>query len=247
MSDRTEGSTPSESDETDATVRFMPFVGNDRIELVATIVLSIAAILTAWSVFQGGKWGGVESFQLAEASAARTESVRSDNTANEQVLADITMFDNWLLAVQEDIDSGLVQRDDPLGSHPEAFSAFFYRHMREEFKPAVDSWLETKPFQAFGLEESAPLPYELDAYQLASRQEAIRLSSLAADLTEDARQSNDTSDSYIFTAVLFATVLFFAGVSGKMSYRRNRLIILGLGIIVLSGAALSLTVLPIEF
>jgi hypothetical protein len=198
-------------------------------------------------VFQGGKWGGVESFQLAEANATRTESVRSDNTANEQVLADITMFDNWLLAVQEDIDSGLVQGDDPLDGHPEAFSTFFYRHMREEFKPAVDAWLETEPFQTLGLEESAPLPYELDAYQLASRQEAIRLSALAADLTEDARQSNDTSDSYIFTAVLFATVLFFAGVSGKMDQRRNRLIILGLGISVLIGAALSLAALPIDF
>jgi hypothetical protein len=247
MSDPVEGPAPTESAENDGPIRFMPFAGHDRIELVATIVLSIAAILTAWSVFQGGKWGGVESFQLAEAGAARTESIRSDNAANEQALADITMFDNWLLAVQEDIDSGLIQRGNPLDGDPEAFSAFFYRHMREEFKPAINAWLGTDPFQTFGIEESMPLPYELDAYQLASRQEAIRLSVVAAGLTEDARQSNGTSDAYVFTAVLFATVLFFAGVSVKMADRRNRLIMLGFGILILVGAAVALVVLPVDF
>lgn len=246
MSDHADETAPAEPAQTESMVRFLPALGTDRIELIATVALSIAAILTAWSLFQGGKWGGVESFQLAEASAARTESVRSDNTANEQALADITMFDNWLLAVQEDIDAGNIRRDDPLDAHPETVSAFFFRHLREEFKPAVAAWLATDPFQSLDPEESAPLPYELDVYQLAARQEAIRLNSVADERTETARQSNDTSDSYVFTAVLFATVLFFAGVSGKMTNRRNRLIVVTVGVLVLLGASLFLATLPID-
>ncbi len=247
MSDREEATGASEPAQTDESPRLLPFLRSDRIELIATVVLSIAAILTAWSVFQGGKWGGVESFQLAEASAARTESVRADNTANEQALADITMFDNWLLALQEDFDTGLIQRDDPLDAHPEAISSFFYRHMRDEFKPAIEAWAATNPFQSLDVDESSRLPYEMDEYQLAARQEAIRLDSVAEGHVEDAHESNDNSDAYVFTAVLFATVLFFAAVSGKMEDRRNRMIVLTVGVLILVGTSIFLVTLPIDF
>ncbi len=247
MSDREEATGASEPAQTDDISRLLPFLRSDRIELIATVVLSIAAILTAWSVFQGGKWGGVESFQLAEASAARTESVRADNTANEQALADITMFDNWLLALQEDFDTGLIQKDDPLDAHPEAISSFFYRHMRDEFKPAIEAWVTTNPFQSLGVDEASLLPYQMDEYQLAARDEAIRLGSVAEGHVEDAQESNDNSDAYVFTAVLFATVLFFAAVSGKMDDRRNRMIVLTVGVLILIGTSIFLITLPIDF
>jgi hypothetical protein len=105
----------------------------------------------------------------------------------------------------------------------------------------------TDPFLSTGVEEASLLPYEMDEYQLAASQEAIRLGSVADGLVEDAHESNDTADAYIFTAVLFATVLFFAGVSGKMGARRNRQIVLTLGILVLLGTSMFLLTLPIEF
>ena len=58
------------------------FLDPDRLELAATIVLSIAVVLTAWSAFQAGKWSGVQSIKFAEAGAARTESVRLDTLAS---------------------------------------------------------------------------------------------------------------------------------------------------------------------
>ena len=247
MSDQVKATGASASAEADHSGRFLQLVRNDRVELVATVVLSIAAILTAWSVFQGSKWGGLESFQLAEANAARTESVRADNTANEQALADITLFDNWLLALQEDFNNGLIHSDDPLDAHPEALSSFFYRHMREEFKPSIEAWVATDPFGSTGVEESSLLPYEMDVYQLAARQEAIRLSLVSEGLVEDAYESNGNSDAYVFTAVLFAVVLFFAAVSGKMDYWRNRFIVLTVGVLVLIGTSIFLVTLPIEF
>jgi hypothetical protein len=246
MSDQVKATGESESAEADHGVRFVPFVRNDRVELVATVVLSIAAILTAWSVFQGSKWGGIEAFQLAEASAARTESVRADNIANEQALTDITMFDNWLLALQEDVDAGLIHTDDPLDAHPGAISSFFYRHMREEFKPAIAAWAATDPFGSVGVEDLSQLPYEMDEYQLAARQEAIELGLVAEGHVEDAYESNGNSDAYVFAAVLFAVVLFFAAVSGKMDYRRNRFIVLTFGVLVLIGTLIFLISLPME-
>jgi hypothetical protein len=84
----------------------------------------------------------------------------------------------------------------------------------------------------------------MDEYQLAARQEAIRLSSVAEGHVEDAYESNGNSDAYVFAAVLFAVVLFFAAVSGKMSYMRNRLIVLAFGIFVLIGTSIFLSSFP---
>jgi hypothetical protein len=195
MSDQAKATGASAPAETDDAVRFLPFVQNDRVELVATVVLSIAAILTAWSVYQSSKWGGIQAFELSAASAARTESVRAGNIANEQALVDITMFDNWLLAIRDDFDAGLVRKDDPVDAHPETISSFFYRHIREEFKPAVEAWLATDPFGSGALEETSLLPYEMEEYQLAARQEATRLSSVAEGYVEDAYESNGNSDT----------------------------------------------------
>jgi hypothetical protein len=57
------------------------FLDQERLELAATIVMSIAVVLTAWSAFQAGKWSGVQSIRFAEAGAARTESARLDALA----------------------------------------------------------------------------------------------------------------------------------------------------------------------
>ena len=59
------------------------WASNDRVELVATIVLAVATILTAWSGFQSGKWGGEQAVNFSEAGAARTESTRTDTLAGQ--------------------------------------------------------------------------------------------------------------------------------------------------------------------
>ena len=53
------------------------FNTGDRLELIATITLAVATILTAWSAFQAGKWGGTQSINFSEAGAARTTAARS--------------------------------------------------------------------------------------------------------------------------------------------------------------------------
>jgi len=57
---------------------------------------------------------------------------------------------------------------------------------------------------------------------------------------------NKNSDTYVVTTVLFAAVLFFAGVSNKMAVRRNRILVLSVGVAVLIGAAVVVATLPVE-
>ena len=54
--------------------------------------------------------------------------------------------------------------------------------------------------------------------------EAAELNSKAASALEVARSAGNISGQYLANTVLFATVLFFAGASGKFEQRRVRLV-----------------------
>ena len=125
----------------------LAFGASDRIELIATIVMAAAAILTAWAAFQSAKWSGIQAIEFSKASAARIESTRFDTAAGQLTAIDVSVYLSWLEAVsderQRDIpvvdDDGFYQPDEGL------LSKFYYDRMRAEFRPALDAWLATNP------------------------------------------------------------------------------------------------------
>ena len=46
-------------------------------EFIATIILAVATLATAWSGYQAARWGGEQSFLYSRAGALRTESTRA--------------------------------------------------------------------------------------------------------------------------------------------------------------------------
>lgn len=217
---------------------------NDRIELVATIVLAVATILTAWSGFQSGKWSGDQAVNFSEAGAARTESTRADTLGGQLVQIDVAMYIDWVTAVSGELAEGTVTPDQLSPYQPVVgtVSGFLYKRFREEFLPAVDAWLATQPT----LNDDAPkTPFVMDEYVVAQQVKATELSDLADQKALAAREANQNGDNYVLTMVLFASVLFFAGVSSKMNRPRNRAIILGFGVLTLAVGLVILASLPI--
>ncbi|MCL1587668.1 MAG: hypothetical protein M3092_04550, partial [Actinomycetia bacterium] len=88
-------------------------------------------------------------------------------------------------------------------------------------------------------------PFEMKEYVIAKSVEADELSALADQKSQDARDANQNGDNYVLTMVLFASVLFFGGVSSKMGSRRNQILMLGFGIVVLVAGVVILSTLPI--
>jgi hypothetical protein len=82
-------------------------------------------------------------------------------------------------------------------------------------------------------------------YTVADAVEADRLSELADEKAAAGRDANQTGDNYVLTMVLFASVLFFAGVSSKMNRPRNRMLVLGFGLVTLVVGITILISLPI--
>lgn len=219
---------------------------SDRIELISTIVLAVAVILTAWSAFQAGKWSGVQAINFSEAGAARTESTRFDARAGQSVQVDVAVFVEWLAALNEEINQGLPVFDEATGEYtptPGTLSYFLHVRMRDEFRPAFDAWLASDPVNN---PDAALSPFDREEYELADQVEADRLKGLADEKAATARAANQFGDTYVLTAVMFATVLFFGGVASKLKQRSNRRIALVVAFVVLIIGLLTLASLPVE-
>lgn len=223
-----------------------PASGRDTFELLATLLLALAAILTAWAGFESAKWGGVQATNFTESGAARTESVRFSTLAGQQASVDVTTFFNWVNAIVDDLERGAIDRPTNAADYVPTLgtlSGFTFERFREEFKPAVRAWLDTNPFADPG---AASSPFELPEYQLAAAAEAERLLAEAEIKAADAGDANQTSDNYVVSAVLFASSLFFAAMSGKLLKTRYKTAALIVAALVFLGTVVYVLTLPIE-
>jgi hypothetical protein len=218
----------------------------DRIELVATALLAVATVLTAWSAFQSTKWSGSQSNHYARAGALRTDSAKASSLANAEQIVDVNTFVSWASALANERAADPNASTAPDGSYqadPHALSGFLYERLRSEFRPAIDAWLAQRPLENPAAE---PTPFTLPEYKLAERTRAERLEVLADAESSLARRDNQRGDNYVLATVLFASVLFFAGVSGKLGRTRNRATTIALAVVVLLAGIVLLVTFPVQ-
>lgn len=216
----------------------------DRIELIATIVMALAAIATAWCAFQATKWSGIQAIEFSNANAGRVESTRADSLANSRRTIDVGVFTSWLDAVAEEVDSGEIPPVAENGYQPApgTLSAFYFERMRPEFRTALEAWLETDPLNDPG----APgTPFEVPEYQIQAAIDADALLEQSAIDRQDALDANQNGDNYVLATVGFALVIFFGGISSKLEARRNRWIAIAVALVLFVGGLVAVFSLPI--
>jgi hypothetical protein len=220
----------------------------NRLELAAAILMSVATVLIAWSAFQSTKWGGVQANSYAAASAARTESSKASTTAGQLTVIDVGLFTDWLSALADEtrIDPNASRlADGTYTPDPTQLSGFLFDRFRDEFKPAVRAWMKRHPFDPAVLDEPQS-PFTMKEYVRADADRADRLTRRATLLGARARDANQRGDNYVLTTVLFASVLFFAGISSKFDSLRNRTVMIALAaVFILVGLAV-LATFPVE-
>jgi hypothetical protein len=218
-----------------------------RFEIWEAVLLAAATVMVALAAFQSAKWNGVQADAYARASSARVESTRADTRAGQQTIIDVNTFTSWLnaLATERRVDPNASRAAD--GSYvpdPQQLSGFLYERFRAEFKTAADAWLALRPLENVN---APPTPFAMKEYQLAKSEEASRSQRQAEKFSAEARTANRRSDDYVLVTILFASVLFFAGISSKMDTKRARVFLLGTGLVIFVGASAVLLSFPKEF
>jgi hypothetical protein len=185
-------------------------------------------VATAWSGYQASRWNGEQAKAFSRGNAARIESTRASGLADAQTQIDVATFTQWVNAY------ALEQTE---------LADFYFQRFREEFKPAVDAWVATRPLR----NPDAPLtPFAMPQYQLAAREEAERLETEAEAFAAQARANVQRATNYVLGVVLFATALFFAGMSTRLRTARLRLVLLGFGVVVFLGTVVWVATSPVS-
>lgn len=234
---------PSDPDQPEASAA-PPAEKSDRLEQIASIVLAIAVVLTAWAAFEAGKWSGQQSIHFSDAGKLRTESTRSDTRAGQLAQIDVAMYIDWITALSNDIRDGLIPEISSAAQYQPTqgtVSGFLYLRVRDEFRPALESWLATDPTNN---PNAPPTPFDMEEYVLVDAVAAQRLAEEADTAGVLAREANQNGDNYVLTAVLFAAVLFFSGVASRLENRWNRRLVNLIGIIGVAVGVIILIQLP---
>jgi hypothetical protein len=197
-----------------------------RLEIVSTILLALATVATAWSAYQARQWTGEQSQGYSKATAARIAVNRAAAVANRQVQIDVSTFIQWI---------------DARESGNDRLAGFYRARFRDEFKPAFDAWLATKPLTN---PDAPKTPFELPQYRLKATAEANSLEASAAAGSAGAAAANQRANNFTLALVLFASSLFFAGISTKLASIQARTATLALGCVLFLGTLVWIATLP---
>jgi type II secretory pathway pseudopilin PulG len=193
-------------------------------ELITVVVMSAAAILTAWSGFQGAQWTAIQTEAYAQATDNQTESVRASNEARQATTIDVAVFIAW---IERRIDDDLEAAE------------FIYEGFPDRLSIATDAWLAEDPFDD---PEAPTTPFVMPEYVVPAAEEADALALSAEEHTLVAQEAAENANAYVLMTVLLAIVLFFASVSTKLTGLVNRWAMLIMSIVgLLAGAVILLT------
>ena len=204
----------------------IPERGRNWQEVLVTVLLVVAALGTSWSSYQATRWNGEQAKAASRTNAIRIDAARAQGLAQAQTLVDVATFIAWA-----DAD----RRGD------RKLADFYVDRFRAEFKPAFDAWMATNPLQNAA---APPTPFAMDEYQVASRKQADQLDAAAEASAVQVQRNIQRASNYVLTVVLYAVVLFFAGVSTRIKNRRLRWVLAGAGCIVLAATIAWITTFP---
>lgn len=202
-----------------------PFAGlldkieHNWIEIVATALLAIATILSAFSAFQSSRWHGKAELHFNKSEEALMQSVRLSDKANEETLVDIVLVSDYMSAV----NAGDLELADSYRNY--GFS--------DSLKVASAAWQDaiTK-----GIPGTPRNPFLMPEYKNAKRTQSEHLQDYAERQTDAASRAIKRSNGFLLLTVLFASVLFFAGISTKFQAKGIKVAVLAMGWILLAVA-----------
>jgi hypothetical protein len=200
---------------------------HDRwLSIVEALLLSLVAVLAAYSGYAAAKWGTESSLTLAKASAERTKANRADTEGIVTRTLDSASFNAWFTA----FTAG--------NANAERLAE---RRMRPGYRPAFNAWQATDPAHN---PNAPPGPAYMPQYVIPQDAAAKAHDARADAAFAKGSEAGATADKYIRATVFLATVLFLVGISGHFRIRQARMGLIAAGGLLLAFAVIQLLGLP---
>ena len=196
------------------------------VSILEAILLSVVALLAAYSGYAAAKWSTESRVKLAEASAKRSEANRANLQAMSVRNFDSSTLNAWLAAYT--------------AGNKQAMALAEHR-FRPEFRVAFDAWRATHP----ETNPNAPKgPTYMSQYRQPRLEEANALDAQADRAFADGSEAGSTSDDYVRVTVFLASVLFLVGISTQFTVQGVRFALVGFGTALLIFSLVQLTQIP---
>ena len=197
-----------------------------RLSIVEALMLSLVAVLAAYSGYAAAKWGTESSVSLAKASALRTKANRADLEALQIRTLDSVSFNAWFSA----FSTGNVNAQ-----------RLAIKRLRPGYRPAFYAWLATDPAHNLN---APPGPSYMPQYVIPQAQTATREDNAADVSFAKGTAAGATGDKYVRDTVFLATVLFLVGISSHFPVRQARYGLIAIGGLLLVFSVIQLAELP---
>ncbi|HEY6772019.1 MAG TPA: hypothetical protein VI035_06170 [Solirubrobacterales bacterium] len=196
------------------------------VSITEAVLLSVVALLAAWSGYAAAKWSTEQRVGLADASGLRSKASRAQLKAIEVRNFDSSTFEAWFAAYTAGNRQAMEIAE---------------RRFRPGFRVAFDAWRATKP----ETNPNAPRgPTYMPEYRQPGLGAAAALDHQADEAFDSGEEAGSRSDRYVRTTVFLASVLFLVGISTRFPVRGGRYALVGLGTVLLIISCVLLLQLP---
>ena len=199
-----------------------------RLEIIAGILLALATVAIAWSGYQATRWSGEQADASSRGNAARTESTKAASRAESLNAIDLALFTEWI---------------DATAAGDGRKASFYRERFRPEFQEPFREWLALRPLKN---PDAPSSPFALESYSVAQEQQAQKLTAEADAHSATAREANQRGDNYVLAAVMFAMVLFFAGMATQFESRQVKAAGLVVAAVVFVAAIAWVALMPVS-
>jgi hypothetical protein len=192
------------------------------VAIVEAVLLSIVALLAAWTGYSAAKWGTESSLSLARASSTRTKASLALIQANQIRTLDSVSFNAAEAAY--------------LSNNTKLFRLTL-RRLRAGYRPAVEAWLALHPLKN---PKAPPDPSYMPQYRIPQQAEGLALSARADAYFNEGQSAAGTADKYVRLTVFLAAVLFLIGIGSRFPVRAARY-----GLVAVAGVLLAISIVQI--
>ncbi len=196
-----------------------------RLEVIAVVLLGLAATATAWASFQASQYDGQMLTAFTQANLSLNDANAYYNEGTQTYIEDELIFLRYIEAVEEGDDD---------------FADFLRGSLMSDQLTAGLEWWE-KDGQAF----DTPFVDENPAYVIPSYAEADALAEATDQSFEEGKSANTTGDKYGLIAVLLAGALFVLGIATTFKVLPVRAALIGIGAAIFVGSTIWMLTLPV--
>ena len=198
-----------------------------RISIAEAVLLSVVAVVAAYSGYAAAKWSTEGSLSLAQASATRTKANRAQVNAVQLRTLDAVEFNAAVRRLP--VPRQARRCESPCaGCGPDTA------------RRSTHGW---PPIRSPTPTRRAARP-TCPSTRSPSRPRRRRLDARADALFERGQHASETSDKYVRTTVFLATVLFLVGISGHFRVRQARYGLIVIASLMLAFSLVQLVTLP---